>query len=120
MKQITILLALFITIAFLYTCTNIEGYRRMRRGGHVRHGHRHGRWWGRHGGRFGGWGYWGRPYYSGIYTHWPPYLYDQEYHTPRCTPVNKASDCDPFRPVKVGTDSDGDGDKDAYKCCRRY
>ena len=134
MKQSHILSILIFSILGLlvYSCVRdrTEDYRRyirpsgyghVRHGhGHVRHGHRHGRWFGRHGGRYGGWGFWGRPYYSGIYTNWPPYLYDHAYHTPRCIPSNKASDCEPSHPRKIRLDTDGDGKHDTYKCCRYH
>ena len=128
-------IVVFLLIGLLvFSCVNynsIENYRRggyrrpigrghIRHGhGHVRHGHRHGRWFGRHGGRFGGWGFWGRPYYAGLYTNYPPYLYDYAYHTPRCFPSNKKSDCDPGY-VKIKKDTDNDGEHDLYKCCRYH
>lgn len=128
--KLAVVVVIIIFVFCIYYCMNsIENYRGGRRGGRyhrLRHGHRHGRWWGRHGGRYGGWGYWGVPYYSGIYTSWPPYLYDYSYHypsvysSPRCITSNEASDCEPNRPIKIGSDLDDDGVKDTWKCCRRY
>ena len=93
---------------------DVEGYRRYSRIG-------------KYGGLLGGWGYWGHryawPYYAGLYTNWPPYLYGLRrpyYRGERCVESNEASDCDPFYPRKVGTDTDDDGVKDSWKCCRRY
>ena len=87
-----------------------------------------GKWRGHYGGNVGGYygGYYGpsySPYYIGDIAY-PYYYYDPVVAVPterQCTPVGHYDTCnDPYRPVKVGLDTNGDGLPDEWKCCTKY
>lgn len=71
-------------------------------------------------------GYYGpsySPYYIGDIAY-PYYYYDPVVVVPterQCAPVGRYDTCnDPYRPVKIGLDTNGDGLPDEWKCCTKY
>lgn len=84
------------------------------------------KWRGHYGGNVGGYygGYYGpsyAPYYIGDLAY-PYYYYNNASPVSRqCAPVGQFDTCnDPYRPVKVSLDNNGDGRPDEWKCCTKY